>query len=398
MKSTAMLGLAVAIVLLAACGTTEPALVVPDAQPEPEVRALWVARMAYRTPDDVRAIMQNAADHHFNVVLFQVRGNATAFYRSDYEPWAWELTGEDPSTLGTDPGWDPLTLACSEAHSRGLELHAWVNVFPAWRETVPPPAGSPQLWNTQRDWFMQDVDGNVMWPSDWWTYWYTFLDPGVPAVKEYLHDVFLQIVRDYPVDGLHFDYVRYPAEVGDWVYNPASVDSFKAHYGDYPDPTPDRYPVQWAEWKRSQITEIVESVYRDVKVVNPGATVSAAVIHDWPRAHNDYAQDARRWLTRGILDATTPMLYQYTPDDFGFVAREHLQHSYGRWVLPGLNPSRTTSEEMIQLIEISRSLGARGVALFSYRGLFPDHVPGEKAAALRERPFAEKVTVPVRAE
>ena len=380
-----------------ACQPQGDARAQADPARQPEARALWVARMAYTTPEDVRAIIKNAAAHHFNIVIWQVRGNATAFYASALEPWAWELSGEDPSALGQDPGWDPLQLALDEAHARGLELHAWVNVFPAWKQTTPPPAGSDQLWNTHRDWFMQNREGVLMWPQDWWTYWYTFLDPGVPEVKQHLHDVFLEIVENYPVDGLHFDYIRYPAEVGDWAYNATSVARFKEHYKDEKEAGPGTRPVQWAEWKRTQITEIVQAVYRDARAARPDLLVSAAVLHDWPQAHNEYGQDARRWLARGMLDASLPMLYIYKPTDFVFVAREHLAHAYGRWVLPGLNAGRSTEEELLELIALSRQLSAPGVALFSYGSLFPDHTPGDKAKALLEGPFANRVDVPERA-
>ncbi|NNE45504.1 MAG: family 10 glycosylhydrolase [Rhodothermales bacterium] len=398
MLTRTMVAISIMVLLGSACKSGEQIVRTDTRSAPPEARALWVARMAYKTPEDVRAIMQNAAEFNFNIVLFQIRGNATAFYSSDLEPWAWELTGDDPSTLGTDPGWDPLQIACDEAHARGLELHAWVNVFPAWRETVAPPDSVDQLWNTNREWFMQNAAGDVMWPQDWWTYWYAFLDPGVPEVKQHLHDVFLEIVEDYPVDGLHYDYVRYPSEVGDWAYNPTSVERFAEHYKDYDDASPQKYPVQWSEWKRSQITDIVESVYLDAKKSRPDIFVSAAVIHDWPRGHNDYSQDAQRWLARGLLDGTTPMLYSYKPDKFAFVAREHLQHAYGRSVWPGLNPSRTTDEELLELIQVSRELGAGGVALFSYRGLFPDHEPGDKARLLRKGPFSESVAVRTQAQ
>ena len=364
--------------------------------PAAEARALWVARMSYKTPDDVRRIIQNAADYHFNIVVFQVRGNATAWYRSELEPWAWELTGEDPSTLGTDPGWDPLQLAIDEARARGLELHAWVNVFPGWLRTVPPPEDADQLWNTHREWFMQNQAGETMWPQGWWDYWMSFLDPGVPEVKQHLRDVFLEIVANYEVDGLHYDFVRYPSEVGDWAYNPISVARFKEHYKDYTDLSPSNYPVQWDEWKRNQITEIIHEVYRDAKAVKPDLLVSAAVIHDWTRAHNDYAQDTRTWLSRGILDASLPMLYRYAPEDFPFVVRDHLNHAYGRWVLPGINARRRTPDEMLKLVDLARSLGAPGVAVFGYRGVFPEHEPSETAKALLAGPFAEVVEAPER--
>lgn len=383
-------------VSMAACEPAGGSVVPDDSAMQPEARALWVARMAYKTADDVRAIIKNAADHHFNVIIWQVRGNATAYYPSSMEPWAWELTGEDPSTLGQDPGWDPLQLAIDEAHARGLELHAWVNVFPAWKQTTPPPEGSNQLWNTHRDWFMQNKEGGTMWPQDWWTYWYTFLDPGVPEVKAYLHDVFLEIVQKYPVDGIHYDYIRYPGEVGDWAYNETSIARFKEAYKDYEGASPSSHPVQWGEWKRRQITEIVHAVYRDAHNARPDLLVSAAALHDWPTAHNDYSQDARTWLSRGIVDATMPMLYLYKPADFGFAARDHLMHAYGRWVWPGLNAGRSSKEELLELIAISRELGAVGVTIFSYDSLFPEDTPNDKAQALLEGPFKHPVDVPER--
>jgi len=54
-----------------------------------EVRALWITRWDYTSPSHVNSIINNAANHNFNLLLFQVRGNATVFYQSSIEPWAW---------------------------------------------------------------------------------------------------------------------------------------------------------------------------------------------------------------------------------------------------------------------------------------------------------------------
>ena len=103
-------------VLLAGCAGRAP---LPTAAPPSprgtEVRSIWVTRMDYRTPGDVKSIIGNVASLGFNVVFFQVRGNGTVFYKSELEPWAWELTGETPETTGKDPGWDPLALAIAVA-------------------------------------------------------------------------------------------------------------------------------------------------------------------------------------------------------------------------------------------------------------------------------------------
>jgi len=356
----------------------------------PEVRALWVTRYEYSQPSDVVSIAANAKNYNFNILLFQVRGNATVFYASNLEPWAWELTGDDPSTLDTDPGWNPLERACQEAHQRGMELHAYMNVFPAWKQTVAPPVEVNQLWNTHRDWFMQNAEGDVMWPQDWWTYWYTFVDPGVPAVKQYLHDVFLEVVTDYDVDGLHYDYIRYPAEVGDWSYNATSVARFEAAYGG----APSALPEQWQAWKRDQITDIAQAIYSDAEQANPAINISAAVTRNLSSAKTNYGQHYEKWLELGVIDMTMPMLYIQDTEAFRNYVTQHLAIRQGRWVIPGLGAHNTNTETLLQLIAISRELRAQGVALFSYSSLFPEHTPNAKANALLAGPFAEWAEVP----
>jgi len=355
-----------------------------------ECRALWVTRGNYRSESDVDNIVRNAAEHNFNVLLFQIRGNGTAFYQSQWEPWAYELTGTDPSTLGQDPGWNPLTYACLRAHEAGLQLHAYVNVFPAWQRTVPPPEGVNQLWNTHRDWFMQDVNGSVMWPQGSWDYWYTFVDPGVPGVKQHLRNVILDIVQNYDVDGIHYDYIRYPHEVGDWSYNQISVNRFKDLHGK----DPSELPLQWNHWRRDQISDIVSSVYQDVCSVDKSAVLSAAVMKSWSTAYDHAFQNYREWMSNGSLDAGILMLYIQDLNQFRGYVSEALANCSGRWIVPGLGAHNTDTNTLLDLINISRELGTQGTALFAYGNLFPGHVPNDTALALLKGPFRDRATVP----
>ncbi|MCX7919396.1 MAG: family 10 glycosylhydrolase [bacterium] len=373
----------------------------PVVNPEHEIRALWVTRMNYKTADDVNKIITNAYNYNFNLILFQVRGNATVFYKSKYEPWAWELTSTSTSTtstaeavksLGKDPGWDPLATAIDTAHALGLELHAYMNTFPAWKETVPPPENVNQLWNTHRDWFMQDSAGNVMWPQDWWSYWYTFIDPGVPEVQEYLTNIYLEVVQNYDVDGIHYDYIRYPGEVGDWSFNPISVKRFTETYGD----SPHKLPALWNEWKRTQITELVRRIYRAVNQVKPGRiTVSGSVAGTWDNGYTKYFQDRRTWLAQGIIDMTNPMCYVTTYSIFSAEVDEHLKNSFGRFVCPGIGVHRTmTPDQLLEQVELVRKLGAPGITFFAYNNLFPKHQPNKLAQALLTGPFSRKAVIP----
>lgn len=365
-----------------------------------QVRALWVTRWDYKTPTDVRKIMKNCAAMRFNVVLFQVRGNGTVFYPSTIEPWAWELTGEGPETTGKDPGWDPLKVAVREAHRRGLELHAYVNVFPAWRSQKFPPRDSGQLWWEHPDWFMCDAAGNRMIPRDAEADpdvsrdWYSFLSPGVPQVQDYLADLFEELVKNYDVDGLHYDYIRYPREIkevakgyedrvkklGNWSYDPVSLARFSQETGVA---APDLDPDAWVKWRAKQITETVRKVSERVRKHNPDIIITAAVMADPQDAYQTKMQDYVTWMGLGYLDAAITMNYTDDNDKFTTRCRALLDRRPDRgWVVAGMsfnNNAKTIREQ----VAIARDLKTDGFAGFAYARLF-DRDNGHKPLPLAE--------------
>ena len=59
--------------------------------------------------EDVHKIIKNCAELGLTDILFQVRGNGTVYYDSNYEPWAYELFLNNNDY--DNPGWDPLEAA-----------------------------------------------------------------------------------------------------------------------------------------------------------------------------------------------------------------------------------------------------------------------------------------------
>ncbi|MBC7187528.1 MAG: family 10 glycosylhydrolase [Calditrichaeota bacterium] len=334
-------------------------LLAPLAVRGAELRALWVTRWDYRTAEDVRAIVQNAAQYRFNTLLFQVRGNGTVCYRSSMEPWAEEFGGQDP-------GWDPLQTAIDEAHARGIALHAWVNVYPGWRGTVPP-ADPQQLWNSHRDWFMVDPNGAVQRLNNH----YTWLSPTNPEVQAYLHRLFVELLERYDVDGIHLDYFRFPGP--GFSFDLPSLTQFRLYHNGR---SPAEAPAAWDEWRRSALTRLLTVLYGAVKAHRPDAVVSSAVIGDLQTGRQLFLQDSHRWLAMGVIDVIFPMIYTSDTTLFRRLAAEHLQDDKGRLVCPGID---ATADWRAQ-VEIARRLGAQGFALFSYQALFPKHTVTPAAA------------------
>lgn len=373
--------------LAGACqGRPEPVVPAPTADLPVELRSLWVTRWDYRSPNEVVRIMENAADLGFNAVFFQVRGNGTVYYASELEPWAWELTGEGPESTGRDPGWDPLAVAIREAHARGLELHAYANVFPAWRTQAYPPRGSGQLWWEHPDWFMADAAGRRMIPRDRSVDpnvgdWYSFLSPGVPEVQEYLAAVFGELARKYEVDGIHYDYVRYPHEIqevddayrsradslGNWSYDAVSLARFSQETGIA---TPDLDPAAWTEWRAAQVTATVRKIHAAVTAHRPGVVISASVMPDPADARATKYQDYVAWLREGILDAAITMNYTGDVDAFRERSAMLLAPRPAAGVIAQGLILRHGAEVATRQLDVADEQGADGYAIFSYSSLF----------------------------
>jgi uncharacterized lipoprotein YddW (UPF0748 family) len=326
-----------------------------------ETRALWVTRWDYRSAADLQKIFANAANFRFNVILFQVRGNGTVFYPSDIEPWAEELGGKHP-------GWDPLATALSYAGRFGLELHAWINVFPAWRGSKPPRHPN-QLFNAHRNWFLRNEDGELLPPNNH----YSWLDPALPQVQAHLSLLVKELANNYPsLSGIHFDYFRYPGP-GTWI-------------GKSPTSDKEGRPVPPSDPRLAAITQWLRNIRAESLQSHPELRLSAAIIGDYLYGPKLFFQDSHNWLTEGLLDAAFAMTYT---DDLKLLyrwLRRHRFYAASAQIFPGIYVYPDTSV-IRKSVLLGRLMGFHGMALFAYSLLFPNHRPNELAHYLRDVVF-----------
>ncbi len=331
------------------------------------VRAIWVTRFDYKTADDVKRIVDNCADAGFDTILFQVRGNGTAFYDSAFEPWADELGGEYP-------GYDPLALACRDAHRRGVELHAWVNVMPAWRGKSPP-TNPEQLYNKRPEWFWYDQNGDRQALSSF----YVSLNPCLPEVRQYLVAVFRDLAERYDIDGLHMDYIRFPNEPPatprgsglDYPRDERTLALYKFDTGLAPEDDQEA----WDQWRSEQVTKLVAEIHQMLREARPGAELSSAAGSVRHRALHHF-QDARAWIARGAIDRVYLMNYTDDPDVFRARTDAWLLDGYDVPIVPGLwfgrHRERTTADAariVVEQIESAREVTG-SYCVFAYSSLF----------------------------
>ena len=362
------------------------------AAPTPvEMRGLWVVRTALVSPQAVDRAVDDAAEAGLNALFVQVRGRGDAFYRSS-------LVSRSPLLERQPREFDPFARLLARARSRRIQVHAWVNVLLAAHFGQPLPRG--HVLEKHPEWAMVpksaataalvasgsrrlrlvhdagraegDVEGY-------------YLSPAIPAVADHLEDVVREVVRAYPVDGLHLDFIRYPGPSFD--YSRAALEGFRRESGD----TdllggPARSPREWDAYRRQVLTALAARLADAARRERPGLVLSAAVAPDEAQAVNNKFQDWPGWLASGVLTALCPMTY--TPDNRLF--REQVESARQRAggaqpVWAGIGAYRLDLPGIVEKVALARQSGARGVVLFSHESLAPGDL-----RRLRDEAFADR--------
>jgi len=333
-----------------------------------EVRAIWVTRWDYRSASDVRKIIAGCSSLGLNRVIFQVRGQADAYYRSSFEPWG-EGLGGSPERDG-DPGFDPLAVALEEAKKQGISIHAWINVLPGWKGAAPPRSRK-HLVHTHPEWFLAGRGGRrtILSKTN-----YALLNPCLPEVRVHLVLVVAEIAARYPVDGILFDYIRFlhrgPGEDG--PLDAATLKLFWTETGT----TPRENPPAWDRFRRRAVDRVVEEMSRAVRRQRPPCRISVAAIRERDRARSRLFQDALAWKRRGWIDDIYPMNYVTDPVKFDGTARNWVRACGGSSVIIGVGVHLLrTAPRVHSQIQILRSAPSRqraaGYCLFAGPPRFP---------------------------
>ena len=388
--------LVVTVMAVAAHGRQRPS-------PEREFRAAWVAtvdnidfptRKALTVEQQKAELIQSlelARSLRLNAVIFQVRPQCDALYRSDIEPWSEFLTGE----MGRAQPFDPLAFLVAEAHRRGLLVHAWFNPYRALHPAAKTVSAG-HISKRRPDLVRQY--GRHLW-----------LDPGDPEVRRYSLGVVMDVVRRYDVDGVHFDDYFYP-------YPERDAAGARIEFPD--DVTWQRYKSRGGklsrdDWRRSNVDEFVAAVGRGVKRLKPWVMYGVSPFGIWRPdpgkgisgldAYAELYADARRWLREGTVDYLAPQLYWET-------AREgqsfpvlldwwKSQNRKGRHLWVGVAPYRIGSNENFNAGEIANQIRltrhspqTRGAIHFSLKSLRNDL--GGLQRVLRDEVYARGALIP----
>lgn len=272
--------------------------------PKREFRGAWIhtvhqGQYAKMTTAENKAYLCDQLDKlkaaGCNVVVFQVRPSADAFYESEHEPWSRFLTGvagKKPS-----PFWDPLQFMVEEAHARGMELHAWMNPYRVTSSKKEVLADN-HIYKKHPERFVT-YDGR------------RYFDPGLPENREFIEKVVKDIITRYDIDAIHMDDYFYP-------YPVKGVDfPDKKSYAKY------GKGMERGDWRRQNVDLLIEGIHNVIAETKPWVRFGISPFGIWrnkatdPKGsdtnglqnYDDLYADVLLWSEKGWIDYMVPQLY-----------------------------------------------------------------------------------------
>jgi uncharacterized lipoprotein YddW (UPF0748 family)/N-acetylmuramoyl-L-alanine amidase len=295
---------------------------VSNAQNTPKienVRGVWIASVsnidfpskpgisAEQQKKELDEIISNAQYMGLNAVFFQVRPTGDALYKSAIFPWSSYLTGKQGKE--NDKGFDPLAYIIEQGHKKGIQIHAWINPLRLSMGTTSKPDKSISVLSANHP-ARKIPDAVVAAPTG-----QLYLDPGDPDAIKLITDGVAEIVRNYDVDGIHFDDYFYPSKTetkGVDFNDSASYEKYKGNFKSKED------------WRRNNIDTLIKSTYDTVKKIKPNVQFGVSPFAIWSNkdrnkegsdtqggisTYYDYYADSKKWVKEEYIDYIAPQIY-----------------------------------------------------------------------------------------
>jgi uncharacterized lipoprotein YddW (UPF0748 family) len=277
--------------------------------PKREFRAVWIATVDNIDWPSSKRLSSEEQQEEFiellnfykksglNALFVQVRAAGDAFYAKSPEPWSEWLTGKQGKS--PSPFYDPLEFMVKEAHQKGFEFHAWLNLNRLVHKSSTH-ISSENISNTKPEWVL-NYDG------------YKLFNFGLPEVRTFITNLAVNLARNYDIDGIHFDDYFYPyAAAGQVLQDDATFKKYGSAFKNK------------NEWRRNNINILVKQIHDALYAVNPRLKFGISPFGVWrnQRQHPDGSEtyggltsyddlhaDSRKWVQEGWVDYIAPQVY-----------------------------------------------------------------------------------------
>jgi uncharacterized lipoprotein YddW (UPF0748 family) len=316
-----------------------------------EQRAFWCHSAFGLRDQDWDAAIRLLKASGFNAILPNMLWGGLAYYPSEVLPEYGELAQKG----------DQLAKCLAACKKYGVQCHVWkVN----WNTGGRAPKAFLDKMRAEGR-VQKEYAGEL---KDEW------LCPSHPANQTLEVEAMLEIARNYEVDGVHFDYIRYPGS--ECCFCDGCRARFEAALGHavskWPEDTRKDEAVRqkWLAFRRAAIDTVVRRVAEEARKIRPGVKVSAAVFRNWPVDRDGVGQDWKLWCEKGWLDFVCPMDYIDSTTLFRNVVEAQKEYAGRVPLYPGIGLScwknPRDAVKLAQQIEAVRELGVPGFTVFNY--------------------------------
>ena len=266
---------------------------------EPPARALFVSVIqnppVLSNREDIKGLIDFAKKAHIKVLFVQIYHAGQAWFPSkiaDSAPY------EKSRKAVLE---DPFALLITQAHAQGIQVHAWLNLL-----SLGSNVNAIFIKKYGTDVLTRNLKEKIK-LEDFKIDRQFFLEPGDYRVRDDLTKMVEEILNAYPdLDGIQFDYIRYPDSHPHYGYTKVNIERFKKATG--LEIIDEESPI-WKDWRRAQVTELLTKLVKTVRSRRPNMQVSTTGCMPYPRAYYEAYQDWSSWLSRGLIDFVTIMDY-----------------------------------------------------------------------------------------
>ena len=269
-----------------------------------EFRGVWIASVynidwpkTLDNPDvqkqEFIEILDKLKSLNINAIFVQIRPTSDALYKSYINPWSKYLTGEQ----GKYPGYDPLQFMIEETHKRNMQFHAWLNPYRVTTQGTDLNELAPNNPARIKPEWVLEFNNSL------------FYNPENPEAIEYVSVTVYEIIKNYDVDGIHFDDYFYP-------YN-------------YPLPEGEDRDGEVANNRREAVNNLIRTVYKVIKSTKPSVQFGVSPFGVWKNkssdqigsksnnleSYYDLYMDTLTWIDEHIVDYIAPQIYWTTDNN-----------------------------------------------------------------------------------
>lgn len=262
---------------------------------EEEYRAIFISYLEFdkyikdldndTSKANIIKMIDNMDKNNFNMAILHVRPFSDAIYKSSIYPYSrYASTNE-----GVDPGYDILSFFIEEAHKKDIEVHAWINPYRIRNTTnIKDISTSNPAYKYLGTNHVKVIEGKGI-----------YYNPASIEIQDLIVSGVEEIVKNYAVDGIHFDDYFYPDDTID-------LDNYNEYLNN-------GGTLTLSDYRLNNTSTLIKKVYEKIKSIDKDVLFGISPEGNINNNYDlNYIDTKKITSEKGYIDYIMPQIY------FGF--------------------------------------------------------------------------------